>query len=156
MGRLNCIWKVWKVNEVDWGPSHFWLKERMSQVQHVLEVQFGPQNCSNLQQSPRLHTESDLDVLALCGKLSSLFLNGSNLTLISSRNRPQLSFYSGDLFWPHVLLHLLLGNGIAPTFDGHHDQLAAIIVLLWEPFLASSAVTPIFGQWANTNLWRPP
>jgi hypothetical protein len=40
--RFNCIWKEWKVNEVDWDqvqiflmsstkpPHHFWLKERKS------------------------------------------------------------------------------------------------------------------------------
>jgi hypothetical protein len=52
-GRLDYIWKARKVNEVDWGPSPnipkvfpqattLVLKERKSQVQHVLEVQFRP------------------------------------------------------------------------------------------------------------------
>jgi hypothetical protein len=51
-------------------PRHHWLKKRKSEVRHILEVQFGPQNCPNLQQSPRLHTESDWDVLALHGKIT--------------------------------------------------------------------------------------
>jgi hypothetical protein len=79
---LDCIWTAWRVNEVDWGPSLSTpnvlhqattsplAQEKKCEVQHVLEVQFGPQNCPNLQQSPRLHTESDWDVLALHRKLT--------------------------------------------------------------------------------------
>ena len=43
-------------------------KQRV-QVQHVLEVDFGLQNCPKLWRSPRLHMDSDWDVLALFGKL---------------------------------------------------------------------------------------
>ena len=101
-------------------PRHFWLKERKSQVQHILDVQFGPQNCPNLQQSPRLHTESNWDVLALCGKV---------IKYIFKWIPPH----------PHIFF-----------------EPAAVIVLLWRPFLATGVVTPIFRQWASTNLWRPP
>jgi hypothetical protein len=51
-------------------PRHHWLKKIKSEVRHVLEVQFGPQSCPNLQQSPQLHTESDWGVLALRGKIT--------------------------------------------------------------------------------------
>ena len=43
------------------------------QVQHVLEVEFGLQNSPKLRRSPRLHTDSDWDVLALFFLLFFLF-----------------------------------------------------------------------------------
>jgi hypothetical protein len=50
-------------------PRHLVPRIERVQVQHVLEVEFGLQNSTKLRRSPRLHTDSDWDVIALFGKL---------------------------------------------------------------------------------------
>ena len=81
-GTFHCIWKTWKVNEVDWGPSpstpnvlhlittSLWAhgkEESKSNTFWMLDLEM--QDITKLQRLSRLHPDSILGVQVLDGKL---------------------------------------------------------------------------------------
>jgi len=80
-GRFDCIVKIWKVNEVDWGPSasvpnvlhqatsHFWCKELKSPSPTRSSVGFGLQELSAPKTMPRSQTDFVLGIPHMDGKL---------------------------------------------------------------------------------------
>ena len=135
-------------------PCHFWLKERKCQVQHILDVQFGPQNCPNLQQSPRLHMKSNWDVLALYGKMmKSIFeriqphphIFSEPATIVVLLQRPfSITSAATPIFGQWVVYHVgsirdaSYGQRTSPvplwsssrlliSFWSHHEQLGFVL-----------------------------
>jgi hypothetical protein len=132
-GRFDCIWKARRLMKLIGDqiqvfltssarpPRHFGSKVERVQVQHVLEVEFGLQNSPKLRRSPRLHTDSDWDIIALFGKLiKSIFqwmwthgyILSDASTIIVSTPGP---------FLPLVLRHPILGRWSMYQFGSIKD-----------------------------------